>query len=83
MDDRHASRLDGHASTGQWTAEGAPVLESDSTTETAPDDSQVARATPPHPSTFLTTVVTNDEYRAKRLAELLEKAADAARRGNP
>ncbi len=83
VNDRHDSRLGGYASTGEWTADGAPLLEGDSSDDTSPrDDLQIARATPPHPSTFLKTVVTDDDYRAKRLAALLEKAASAARGGN-
>jgi len=82
VNDRHDARLGGYASTGEWTADGAPLLTGDSSDDDSPNDLQITRATPPDPSTFLKTVVTDDAYRATRLAALLERAANAARGDN-
>jgi hypothetical protein len=42
---------------------------------------QTARALPPEPATLLRTIATDNEYRAQRLAELLQRAAQATRGG--
>lgn len=80
VDDRRGIRQGGHATTGAWTADGAPSLESGLQSGPVIESPRVQQTQPPEPSTFLKTVVTDDEYRARRLAELLQAAVEASRR---
>jgi hypothetical protein len=79
VDSRRHARRQTISEREAWTAEGpvdgVAIVRDEARYE-------VARATPPEPSTFLVTVVTNDEYRAARLAELLARAARAATSGD-
>lgn len=63
----------------QWTG-ADDVLLHQSPTGGADTRPEVRRAPPPEPATFLTTIVTDDAYRASRLAELLDRAVRAAHR---
>ena len=71
--DRIVSRRDTQSPNGEWDSTGAP----DQIVDVPPRHERV-RATPPEPSTFLRTIVTDDAYRTQRLAELLQVALKAS-----
>lgn len=80
VDDRRGIRQGGHATTGAWTSDGAPSLEDGLQSGPIMESPRLRQTQPPEPATFLKTVVTDDEYRARRLAELLQAAVEASRR---
>lgn len=80
ISNRTMSRRDVEAFPDEWNADGAPVLNPQDAFPEQPRFKTV-RATPPEPSTFLKTVVTDDAVRNQRLAELLQQALRAAREG--
>jgi hypothetical protein len=75
---RVISRRGAQAAGDEWNADGSPDLNPQALADHAPRY-EIARATPPDPSTFLKTVVTDDAYRSRRLAELLQRALKASR----
>lgn len=84
IDNRRRDRRGSVSSNAAWSAEGAPPLDDADVLAAALRDVpqyQVARATPPEPATFLKSVATDDDYRARRLAELMDAALRAAQGG--
>jgi hypothetical protein len=82
IDSRRRGRRGAISPTAAWSAEGAPPLDDADVLAAAFRDApqyQVARATPPEPATFLKSVATDDDYRARRLAELMDAALRAAK----
>lgn len=76
--DRTTARRDMMATTDEWTALGRPVMNPDEIDANGVRRASVSRSSPPEPATFLKTIVTDDAYRARRLATLMEQAAKAS-----
>ncbi len=81
VDRRRQARRETLGDSTHWIGDDAQRADEVQSQSQAPRY-EINRATPPEPSTFLTTIVTNDAYRASRLAELLEQAMRAAQRSN-
>lgn len=81
VSDRINARRNTQVDDAQWPQDAAAAAGADVADAETTRREKMVRGKPPEAGRFLTTVVTDDAFRAHRLAELLQRATEAAKGG--